>query len=36
MRRSGGMYKTLVGELPLRGEAGGRPTVERRGVRMLA
>ena len=27
---------TLVGELPLGGEAGGRPTVERMGVRMLA
>lgn len=25
-----------VGELPMGGEAGGRPTVERMGVRMLA
>ena len=36
MRRSGGMYKTLVGELPMGGEAAGRPAVERMGVRMLA
>ena len=27
---------TMVGELPMGGEAGGRPTVERMGVRMLA
>ena len=36
MRRSGGMNFSLVGELPMGGEAGGRPTVERMGVRMLA
>ena len=36
MRRSGGLIELVVGELPLGGEAEGRPSVDRRGVRMLA
>ena len=36
MRRSGGLIHLVVGELPPGGEAGGRPPVDRGGVRMLA
>lgn len=33
---AGFWFSESVGELPMGGEAGGRPTVERMGVRMLA
>ena len=35
-KRRTGTLVPVVGELPVRGEAEGRPSVERPGVRMLA